>query len=111
MPRCEDLSSSSSLSLSDSWRKRSTATLRCRGVSHRTVPGLSGTKLHAHTATSMLGKPSRRNSSLQGLKGPLLASLVMSHASAPAKAEERGLAEMKSPVLKASSRRRKKKER
>lgn len=85
--------------------------MRWRGVSQEMDPGPSGMKLNAHTATSMLGKPSRRKSSRHGLNGVWLASLVMSQASAPAKAEDSGLAEMKRPVRKASSCRRKKKDR
>jgi hypothetical protein len=59
----------------------------------------------------MLGNPSSRKSSRQGLNGVWLASLVISQANPPANADDKGLAEMNNPVRKASSRRRKKKER
>lgn len=106
---CWSVSSSSPWSFS--WRSRKMATFRCRGVSHFAVPGPSGTKLNAQYATHMLGKPSRRNKSLQGSSETWLASLVISQASTPARAADKGAAEMNRPVRNASSRRRKKKDR
>lgn len=96
---------------SDSLRNRNTATSLCLLLNQRASPGLSGTNDHAQTATNKLGKPSIRNNNRQGAHGPPSPSFVINQASVLAKDVDSGAAEMKRPVRKASSSRRKKNDR
>lgn len=75
------------------------------------MDGLSGMRCQAMTATSTLGKPSSKNSNRQRAIGLCLPSAMIAHASVLANDVANGAAEMKSPVLRASSSRLKKKDR
>jgi len=86
-----------------SFRSRRRATFFSRDVRYVAVEGESGMVCQAITAIKTLGNPSRRNSNLHDAIGECFPSLIIAQASVLAKLVARGAAEIKNPVLSASS--------